>query len=61
MKIPFLILVIFITNIFSQREKLQIANVENPNFKPKIIKNLVFAFNHMKHGASSPCCGSNGY
>ena len=61
MKIQFLILIIFITNIFSQREKLQIANVENPNFKPKELKNLVFAFNHMKHGASSPCYGLNGY
>ena len=54
MKIPILLLIIFITYIYSQREKLQIANVENQNLKPKELKKLVFAFNYMKHGTSSP-------
>ena len=61
MKFLKLILIVIITNIVCQREKLQIVNIENPNFRPEETRDLVFGFNHMKHGASSPCYGLNGY
>ena len=53
------ILIIFTSIIICQREKLQIVNIGNPNFKPEETENLVFAFNHMTSGASSPCYGLN--
>ena len=61
MKLFKFILIIFTSIIICQKEKLQIVNVDNPYFKPKETKNLVFAFNHMTSGASSPCYGLNGY
>ena len=59
MKIIKIILISIISNIFCQRDKLQIININNPNFQPKEIENLIFGFNLMKHGASSPCIGLN--
>ena len=57
MKISILILFFFYS--FCQRDKLQIVNIDNPNFRPGEIANLAFVFNFMKHGASSPCIGLN--
>ena len=59
MKVSKYILVILFSVIISQREKLQIVNIDNPNFRPKETVNLTFAFNHMTSGASSPCYGLN--
>ena len=59
MKIIKLILISFISSVFCQRDKLQIINIENPNFRPKETVNLIFGFSLMKHGASSPCIGLN--
>ena len=61
MKVLILILIIFISNIFCKREKLQIVNIDNPNFRPEETTDLVFGFSHMKHGASTPCYGLTGY
>lgn len=61
MNIYKLVFLLFITNILTFREKLQIVNLLNPNFRPEETKNLIFGFNHMKHGASSPCYGLNEY
>ena len=54
----FIIISSFI-NIFVLNEKLKIANISNPLFLNGENSNLVFVFNHMKHGASSPCYGLN--
>ena len=40
-------------------EKLKIVNVSNPLFLNEKNSNLVFVFNHMRHGANSPCYGLN--
>ena len=53
------LLILFISTIYSQRERFQIIFIDNPNFKGNENDNLVFAFNNMKHGASSPCYGLN--
>ena len=47
--------------IICEREKLQIVNIKNPNYKSKETKNIIFVFNHMTSGASSPCYGLNSY
>lgn len=57
MKISIIILFFFYS--VCQREKLQIINIDNPNFRPQETSNLEFVFNFMKHGASSPCYGLN--
>ena len=54
-----IILILFITYSICQRKKLKIINIDNPNFSPNKTSNVVFVFNHMKHGASSPCLGLN--
>ena len=41
--------------------KLKIANASNPLFNEDKLSNLIFVFNHMKHGASTPCYGLNDY
>ena len=56
-----IILFVYISYILCQREKLQIVNLLNPNFSPEETKNLIFAFNNMKHGATTPCYGLNEY
>ena len=48
-------------NILCFREKLKIVNTSNPYFLTEDNSNLLFVFNHMKHGASSPCYGLNDY
>ena len=53
------ILIIFICPFFCLREKFQIINVDNPNFKEEENNNIVFGFNNMKYGACSPCYGLN--
>ena len=53
------ILIIFICPLFCLRERFQIINVDNSNFKEAENNNIVFGFNNMKHGASSPCYGLN--
>jgi hypothetical protein len=53
------ILIIFTSVIICQREQFQIVNIGNPNFRPEETENLVFGFNHMTSGASSPCYGLN--
>ena len=55
------LLLLFISNIFCQPEKIHIVNIGDENFKSEVTKNLIFVFNHMKHGASSPCYGLNSY
>ena len=59
MKFYMVILILFISYSICQREELQIINIDNPNFNPEETSNLIFVFNHMKHGASSPCYGLN--
>ena len=61
MYISKIILFVYISNILCQREKLQIVNLLNPNFRPEETKNLIFVFNNMKHGAATPCYGLNEY
>jgi hypothetical protein len=56
----FIIIASFL-NILCVREKLKIVNTSNPIFLNEDNPNLVFVFNHMKHGASSPCYGLNDY
>ena len=53
--------IIFISSIFCYREKLHIIDIDNPNFKGDANDNLIFGFNNMKHGASSPCYGLDNY
>ena len=55
------ILIASFLNILCVREKLKIVNTSNPLFLNEDNPNLVFVFNHMKHGASSPCYGLNDY
>ena len=55
------ILIASFLNILCVREKLKIVNTSNPIFLNEDNPNLVFVFNHMKHGASSPCFGLNDY
>lgn len=57
--IQLLLIFYFLSIITGQRDKLQIVNMENPNFRPEETKNLIFGFNHMTSGASSPCYGLN--
>ena len=59
MKFFQLILILFFSSVFCQKERFQIIFIDNPNFKGNENDNLVFAFNNMKHGASSPCIGLN--
>ena len=51
------IIIIVLACILAENEKLIIADVDNPNFNS--IGNLIFVFNNMKHGASTPCYGLN--
>ena len=55
------ILIASFLNILCLREKLKIVNTSNPFFLNEDNPNLVFVFNHMKHGATSPCYGLNDY
>ena len=57
------LIIIFLSffNIFCQREKLRIVNTSNPFFQNENNSDLIFVFNHMKHGANSPCYGLNDY
>lgn len=55
------ILIASFLNVLCIREKLKIVNTSNPLFLNEDNPNLIFVFNHMKHGASSPCYGLNDY
>ena len=54
-----IILITSFLNVFVITEKLKIANISNPLFLNEKNSNLVFVFNHMRHGANSPCYGLN--
>ena len=53
------ILITSFLNALVINEKLKIVNVSNPLFLNEKNSNLVFVFNHMRHGANSPCYGLN--
>ena len=53
------ILITSFLNALVINEKLKIVNVSNPLFLNGKNSNLVFVFNHMRHGANSPCYGLN--
>ena len=55
------ILIASFLNVLCIREKLKIVNTSNPLFLNEDNPNLLFVFNNMKHGASSPCYGLNDY
>ena len=57
----YIIILSLIFNIQTIQEKLKIVNISNPLFNEKELSNLIFVFNHMKHGASTPCYGLNDY
>ena len=54
-----IILITSFLNVFVITEKLKITNISNPLFLNGETSNLVFVFNHMKHGANTPCIGLN--
>ena len=61
MNLSYLIIIVSFINTLCIREKLKIANTSNPFLSNEESSNLIFVFNHMKHGASSPCYGLNDY
>ena len=57
------LIIIFLSflKILCLREKLRIVNTSNQYFQNEENSELIFVFNHMKHGANSPCYGLNDY
>ena len=61
MNLSSFIIILFFLNIQCLRETLKIVNTSNPYFSSEDNSNIIFVFNHMKHGANSPCYGLNDY
>ena len=61
MNLSSFIIILFFLNIQCLRETLKIVNTSNPYFSSEDNSNIIFVFNHMKHGAKSPCYGLNDY
>ena len=61
MNLSKLILILSFLSIWCLREPLKIVKESNSFFQNEDTSNIIFVFNHIKHGASSPCYGLNDY